>query len=441
MTGLYFLLPIQSDIYPLFLGLFTAQFLLYFLLMLRAIHGETVPLAWVLLVAVISRVILCFTEPILENDYWRYLWDGRVLAHGLNPYLYPPNSHALDPLGTTYRAFIGWPQFATIYPPLSEIVFSISHLLAPDSLFMLKFIFVLFDLGTGWLVLLWLRERGVNPSYSLLYFLNPLVLKEIANSAHVDSLAVFLCTLSMYLFAVKERRGLAWGVLALATCSKVYPLTLLPLFARLDKQWKKHLLTYGLTIALLYLPFLSAGTALFAGTRAFGDYWIFNASVFQVVNWVTHWSYQALGGVNNLPILATAFDRDYLAKIIVAALFLLWTVRATLSLQKPNDLPRAALSVLGGLLILSPVVNAWYVLWVLPFAVLERNIPWLTFTYLVIAAYSWFDSKGVAPYYRGAEYSALACLLIWFYYRRQHGSEAKEYPLSLRGKFRAQSAS
>jgi len=68
-------------------------------------------------------------------------------------------------------------------------------------------------------------------------------------------------------------------------------------------------------------------------------------------------------------------------------------------------------------LLLSPVVDAWYVLWILPFAVLEFHLAWLAFSYLVVAAYAWFHSKDQAVYYRSIEYIVFWGLLLYWYWR------------------------
>ncbi len=64
-----------------------------------------------------------------------------------------------------------------------------------------------------------------------------------------------------------------------------------------------------------------------------------------------------------------------------------------------------------GLLALSPVVDAWYVLWILPLAIVERSLPWLAFTYLVGLSYVWSHSPALSPYLGTVEYLTLFALL------------------------------
>ena len=40
--------------------------------------------------AISLRLVALFTCPILEIDYYRYLWDGKAIAHGVSPYEFSP---------------------------------------------------------------------------------------------------------------------------------------------------------------------------------------------------------------------------------------------------------------------------------------------------------------------------------------------------------------
>ena len=38
----------------------------------------------------LARILMLFTQPMLEDDYQRYLWDGALSANGHNPYQLSP---------------------------------------------------------------------------------------------------------------------------------------------------------------------------------------------------------------------------------------------------------------------------------------------------------------------------------------------------------------
>ena len=387
-------------------------------------HGPSMALSVVIIAGIVARLIVLFSPPVLENDFHRYLWDGRVLANGVNPYLYSPMDPALDFLDTDYREKIGWKKYGTIYPPLAQIVFAGSHLFFGDSLIGLKIIFLLFDLGTGFVLVRWLRSKEIDPSWSFLYFLNPLVLREIGNAAHLDSIPVFFSTLSLYLMSrTKNQKPLwAWISLALGVTSKLFPIVLAPLLVRVDPKWKQNASCFLGVVALMYLPFMGAGSGLFGGAGAYAQYWIWNASVFKILSLGSAWVGTNISTIFHSDWIKAAIERDAPAKLIVGIIFAIILFRIAKNLKKRIDLPVAAFWTLSALLILSPVMDGWYVLWILPLACLLRSKSWIAFSYLVVASYAWFYSKEIAPYFRIVEYALFFTLLYWEYFRLKRRS-------------------
>jgi hypothetical protein len=219
----YFLLEPGDDLFLHWGLLYATQFLLYVAAVMLLWKTKTGSIALWVAVGILSRIVLWFSDPVLETDFYRYLWDGRVLAHGINPYLYAPLDPALDQVDALYRSYINWAQFRTIYPPVTQFVFALGHLVAADSLLALKVLFTLFDLATGFILIQWLRHLHVDTRWSLLYFLNPLVLKEVANSAHMDSIPVFFSFTALFLMSTASARRRLWAWIALASAAGVAP--------------------------------------------------------------------------------------------------------------------------------------------------------------------------------------------------------------------------
>lgn len=236
---------------------------------LRTRDGKAL-LSVVVLSSVLFRVVSLYSWPIQEIDIYRYLWDGSVVLEGVSPYRYSPEQVLLgtadgrlpDDLQRlvelrdtnaavgTILSRIHYDELPTIYPPVSQIVFAAAVSVTPaesdvfQRIVVMKAAFVVFDLATLAVVVLLLRLAGKHTGWSLAYGWCPLVIKEIANSGHLDSLAVFLATLALF-FAAKSlvvgtRAGLgrtfalaASLLLALAIGAKLYPIVLAPLFAAL----------------------------------------------------------------------------------------------------------------------------------------------------------------------------------------------------------------
>lgn len=407
-TG-YFFLPEGANAFPGFIFLYTIQFIGYFILIWKIREGQSLNLKFFIVLAIVLRILLVFSPPIIEDDYWRYLWDGRVLAHSLNPYAYAPDNPYYDSLDIFYRSKIGFKEFGTIYPPISISIFAIAHLIKPDSLLILKLILTIFEILSGVIVWQWLKLRKQNVEWSLIYFLSPLVLKDIANSGHLDSIAVFFSTLSFYLLArnlsaVKNRFSSSlwvWISFAMAVGSKLYPLILLPLIIRFDKNRIKGFCLFIFIIGLFYLPFLSAKSEMLDGTKAFAKYWLFNASLFRVFSIMINPIAEALPLASSFRAL---IEQGLLVKAIVGVMsvsFCIWIAKKT---KDAGSLPSALSLSIGSVLLLSPVVNSWYVLWILPFVCLNEGYLWLIFSFLIGTSYSWFYDPNLATFFGLFEY-------------------------------------
>ncbi|MBI5185345.1 MAG: hypothetical protein HZA01_06415 [Nitrospinae bacterium] len=73
--------------------------------------------------ALAFRLTLLFAEPSLSDDIYRYMWDGRVQSHGLNPYSHPPEAKELELLRDKYYEGVNHKEVRTIYPPFAQVFF------------------------------------------------------------------------------------------------------------------------------------------------------------------------------------------------------------------------------------------------------------------------------------------------------------------------------
>ena len=319
-------------------------------------------LLWFVLgVAVFCRVILQFSPPTLSDDIYRYLWDPRMQFHGVNPYVYAPDSEEIAHLRDEYHGGINNKDVPTVYPPLMQTAFAAAAYLwySPASM---KLLFTLCDLGVILLTILMLRRRGLPEERVLIYAWNPLVLVEIAGSGHNDSLPVALM-LAALLALDRQRpvRAIVW--LSLSMLAKWFTVMLIPAFYRRIRSIRPFWLIPVLLPAF-YLPYMDAGPDLFRGLLVYGDKWRFNDSVFSILFYLT--------------------DSLNVSKIIVAVLFAGLVAYCAVRITDPF---RSAFILLGAYLVLTPTVQPWYLVWVIPFLCLYPNPAWVLLSGLVALSY------------------------------------------------------
>ena len=299
-----------------------------------------------------------------SDDVDRYLWEGRVVAHGFSPYVHAPRANddpELDSLrdpADPHWSGINHPRMTAIYPPLSLLVFAgaASAWYGPGSI---KALVIAADLGTLLLLLLLLRDRRLAPRWALLYALNPAVLFAFAGESHNDAFQLLLLTAALLAFR-RRRWGWMWLALGLAVQAKYVALLAWPLFLRRDNL---RLAPIALVAAagpvLALLPFDRG--AMFNSLLAFGSEMAFNGPV-QSALW-------ALTGSGQL---ATRLCQVGFLVAYGAGLAALHPARS-----RASDPTGGLLFVFGALLVLSPTVHFWYLSWLAPLLALRPRASWL----------------------------------------------------------------
>ena len=316
--------------------------------------------AWptIALVAVALRLAVLPTVPDLSGDIYRYIWDGRVVAAGFNPYLHVPADPVLAPLRDPEQfGLIDKRDYAvTIYPPAAEALFALVTR-ASSSVFAMKGAMVLLE-GLGVLAMVRLLARlGRRREWLAIYLLHPAPIWEIAGNGHVDA-ALLPVVFGTFAWGGGAARPYP-SALAMTLGALVKPTAALGLPA-LWRPWGVALPLFVAGVgALCYLPFLSAG----AGVVGF------------LPNYAHEQGLDSGAGFFALALArAAGLDRPWMAGVygIVAAVVLLglalWTrLRGAANLTA--SLGGTALLVVVFLLLLTPVFP-WYFLLAAPFTAL-----------------------------------------------------------------------
>lgn len=134
---------------------------------------------WFWGLAIAPRLIMMAMYP--GDDIWRYMWEGHIQNYGFNPYVIPPIAETLSPLRLDWWPEINNAYHAAIYPPLTQVGFRILAALRP-SILLFKTAFVAADLGICYLL-----SNRFGYRATLWYAWNPLVIYSFAGGAHYDS--------------------------------------------------------------------------------------------------------------------------------------------------------------------------------------------------------------------------------------------------------------
>ncbi len=339
-------------------------------------------LALMVLVGLAMRLVWYGVPVLIDDDYFRYLWDGAVLAWGHNPYTMAPKA-ALDGIGVPPPLVplaaqagdvlrgINFPELSTIYPGTSQLAFALAYGVAPLKLDGLRLVFLGAELATLALLLVIVRDLGRPMMMTALYWLNPLVVWSSHGTGHTEVLMAPL-VLGACLAAWRGRGLVTAALVALGVGVKIWPILLVPLLARLLHAKGRSLLGPALVLAggttLLMLPLLLSAVA--AGTRsglvAYSEHWWVNNAPF---SWISYWVYQATSGDPNGQ------------RALRAAIALFMGVLALAVAYRPaNDLRAVlvgALTIAAATFYLAPAQFPWYALWFLPLAAAVENRPLL----------------------------------------------------------------
>jgi hypothetical protein len=283
---------------------------------------------------------------VLSDDIFRYVWDGRVQHAGVNPYLHPPEARELALLRDEVYEGINNKDIETLYPPLLQMVFFLATAVS-SSVLWTKICFVLVDLALVFL----LTHLASSPIRALVYAWSPLAVVEVAGSGHNDVLGAFLLIAAL-LASDRGRPAVTVALLTASGLAKLLGLALAPLFARVVGL--RHFAVVPVVGVLVAAPYASAGALAFRGLVEYGSRWRANDSLFHLLFAVT-------GSLDT-------------AKVVVGAMLVLMTVVLVLRRTPPRT---ACFLVVSAVLLLSPTVHPWYLLWALPFLSLFPSPAWM----------------------------------------------------------------
>ncbi len=378
-------------------------------------------LVWALAAAVLLRLSLLLAVPELSDDFYRFIWDGRLLSQGLSPFTETPSDLMKDPkfsqLLINQQLYQGMnsKDYFTIYPPIAQWIFVIGAKLFPESiignLVVIRLFIILAELGSIILMVRILKVYGLSANKALLYAWNPLVIIELTGNLHFEAIMIFFLLLAIYCFQINKWKWSA-GALAASIAVKLIPLIFLPLLI-FRMPWKRVIGYWVLCIILVIGFFLTIWSPeLIENMRSslslYFQKFEFNASIYYLVREVGF----AVKGYN---IIQEA--GKYLALITLLIIWLIsWYTHGSFSW------PKAMVYALMVYLLMSTTVHPWYITPLVALAVFTDYKSPLVWSILIIVSYSGYSETGFNEniYLVAAEYLLLVVAIIWDLIREHH---------------------
>lgn len=393
--------------------------------------------ALLVVASVLIRLIFLPAIPNLSQDFYRFIWDGRMLFEGYNPYLYLPDSFIQNgdfPIAQAQQLYDGMGQLNashyTNYPPINQLCFYVAALFSGKSItgavITMRFIIIAADIGTLYFSKKLLEALKLPSSRIWWYILNPFIIIELTGNLHFEGVMIFFLVWSLYLLQTNKWK-LAAIIFACSISVKLIPLMFLPLFFWFFRNvtlsasvtsfnlktinYSKLISFYliiGITTLILFLPFFSLEFVNnYAETVGlwFNNF-EFNASIYYLAREIGY----TITGYNKIKIIGRILP-------VVALLIILG-----FSFFKKNiTIPKLTSSILIAFtcyLFLSTTVHPWYLATLVALCIFTNYRFPLIWSFAIILSYLAYLSIGSADksenlWIIGIEYAIVFSAFIW----------------------------
>mgnify|MGYP000424427877 FL=1 len=349
------------------------------------------------------RAVFILAIPNLSQDFYRFIWDGRMILEGINPYLFTVESFISQgnfPVAEAQALRAGMGDLNashfTNYPPINQLCFTIAALFAGKSIlgsvFVMRLLIIAADFGTLHFGKALLEKLNI-PIYNIFwYILNPFIIIELTGNLHFEGVMIFFLVWSLYLLYIGKWQFAAL-VLALSISVKLIPLIFLPLFfqwfmKRNDKDketstvlnFTRLIVFYAIiimTTLLLFVPFYSSEFIHnYSKTVAL---WFqnfeFNGSIYYIAREIGF----LFRGYNEIAIIGTVTPILVILFVLIITFF-----RRN---RTPIALYTAMLLVLSFYYFTTTTVHPWYLATLLILSVFTKYKFPLVWSFVIILSY------------------------------------------------------
>ncbi|GAB5565530.1 MAG: hypothetical protein Wins2KO_25930 [Winogradskyella sp.] len=382
--------------------------------------------------SIVFRLLFLFAMPNLSQDFFRFIWDGRMILEGFNPYLYTPDSFIQNgnlPISQAQELYDGMGALSsshfTNYPPINQLCFVLGNLFPGNSILSsvigMRLIIISADIGTLYFGKKLLERLKLPSNRIFWYMLNPFIIIELTGNLHFEGVMIFFLVWALYLLHNNKWKCAA-VVFAFSISVKLIPLMFLPLFfwwfIKIKHEGSMEvsttagiikLITFyviiGLVILVLFLPFFSTEFINnYSKTVGlwFGDF-EFNASIYYIARAIGY----SISGYNEIATITRIFPIVSLLIIISFSFF-----------KTNNSIPKLTTSMLLAFtcyLFLSTTVHPWYISTLVILCVFSRYKFPLVWSIVIVLSYLAYANAANNEnlFVIGLEYLIVFFVFVW----------------------------
>ncbi len=371
-----------------------------------------------LVLALAARVVSLFFDPLLSDDYYRFIWDGMLMHEGVHPMAYTPSYLMQHPEIATVpeRLYsqLNSQHYYSVYPPVAQWIFRLSYeingIRIGGHIIFFKLLLIATDVVITYLLYQLLLAKKQSKQRVLWYALNPLILLEFTGNLHMDGIMIAGLLGAVYL---SDKKSILWSsiLMAFSVLSKMLTLILIP-FMPHRLYWKKMLLfsmlSFTLSMLIFYASF-GSHTGWMESVRLWFISFEFNASLYYLCRELGY----LITGYNTIEKTGPV-----LAMITLGGIGLYW-IRYIW--KSTTDWSMAMLFVLTFYFFMATTVHPWYIASLLCLGILSMRIYPVVWSFLVFLSYSHYVDGGFREHYFliATEYMLLAAWIIWEWQTRK----------------------
>jgi len=400
------------------LGLYSLSFIGFYLFY----HIETKrnSLQWIISTGIMLRLLWIAAEPALTDDYFRYIWDGRLLVNGVNPFSYLPQALLQEPIMeqahlTELYDGLNSKQYYSVYPTTAQFFFASGAYWFPKSimghLIYMRCWWIIAEVLTMLGLVQLLKQWKFPLSQLVLYAINPFIIVELTGNLHLEVWLVLGLVWMIY-FLVVGRYGKAVGAWILAVGAKLLPIMLLPYFVwylwhKSPKLFWKWSIVALVGLILWFSPFLTRLGEMGTSVGLYFASFEYNAGAYYVLRYGVH-DY-ILGGYSHTWMFLLLIGLPLVA--LSGILWLSWRYRKA----DIRYLPLVILGAFSFYLFTTATVHPWYLSSIVAMTVLTTYRYPIIWSWGIILSYEAYrhTNFGENGIFIGIEYGVVVVVLMY----------------------------